>query len=135
MIRRLPLTLCCALLYLPVAAAQTRGAAADTISGTWKGELNVPDSRPVAITLALKFDGKSAVTGTFSGLPRPGNVKRGTFNAKTGALKLELGRADAAAVLIVLDGAVTKTTATGKMTGEPGAGTFTLTKQAAGPKK
>jgi hypothetical protein len=41
--------------------------------------------------MELKFDGKGKVSGGFSGLPNPGEVKAGTVSPKTGALKLELG--------------------------------------------
>src|SRR3970282_2561947 len=83
--------------------AQPRDAKADVLSGTWAGELNV-DGRTRSLTLALKFDGTSKVTGTAAGLPNPADVKTGTFNPKTGALKLELGRQGDSAGLLVLGG-------------------------------
>jgi hypothetical protein len=63
------------------------------------------------------------------GLPNPGDVKSGTFDPKTGALKLQLGRSDGPAVLITLDGTVTRNTAAGKVSGEPGDGEFKLTRK------
>jgi hypothetical protein len=81
-----------------------------------------------SITLELKFDGKKAVTGTMSGLPNPGDVKRGTFDPKTGALKLELGRSDGPEVLIVFEGKAQEGTANGRVDGEAGTGEFKLTK-------
>jgi hypothetical protein len=68
------------------------------------------------------------VSGTFSGLPNPGEVKSGTFNQKTGALKLELGKTGDSAVLIVLDGAVVKGTASGQVSGAEGTGDFKIAK-------
>jgi hypothetical protein len=126
------LILCCLLLMPMSALAQSKDAkdtaTRDAISGTWTGELNVqPDNR--SITLVLKFDGKQAVTGTLSGMPNPGDVKKGTFDPKTGALKLQLGRSDSPDVLITLDGTVTKNAASGKVSGEPGEGTFKLTRK------
>jgi hypothetical protein len=110
--------------------AQSRGGKADPLSGTWKGELDVPNApAPVAITMELTFDGKTAVTGTFSGLPNPGDVKRGTFNPKTGALKLELGKKGDSEVRLVFEGTVVKGTATGHVTGEGGTGKFTIAKK------
>jgi hypothetical protein len=123
--RRKFLVVCCALLSATSMLAQSRGAKGDPLSGTWKGELNVPQApAPVAITMELKFDGKTAVTGTFSGLPNPGDVKSGTFNTKTGALKLELGKKGDSEVRLVLEGTVVNGTATGRVTGEAGTGEF-----------
>ncbi len=132
MTRRAFVVKCCVLLLAASIGAQSRGAAADPISGTWEGLLNVsmaPD--PVSVTFELKFDGKSKVSGTFTGLPSPGEVKAGTFDAKTGALKLGLGKAGGSEVLIILEGSVTKGEATGKVTGEGGDGDFKIVKKAA----
>ena len=122
--------LACCLLLIPMSAlAQSKDSkTSDPISGTWTGELNVPPGLR-SVTLVLKFDGKQAVTGTLSGLPNPGDVKKGTFDPKTGALKLQLGRSDGPEVLITLDGTVTKNTAAGKVSGEPGDGEFKLTRK------
>jgi hypothetical protein len=122
--------LACCLLLIPISAlAQSKDSkTSDPISGTWTGELNVlPDRR--SVTLVLTFDGKQAVTGTLSGMPNPGDVKKGTFDPKTGALKLQLGRSDGPEVLITLNGTVTKNTATGKVSGETGDGEFKLTRK------
>jgi hypothetical protein len=56
-------------------------------------------------------------------------VKAGTFDPKTGALKLQLGKQGEDAVLIVLEGSVVKGTATGRITGEL-TGEFKLSKKA-----
>ena len=131
MIRRLVVVAC--LLVVPMLAlAQSRGAKdgakRDAVSGTWTGELIAQAGR-MAVTLQLKFDGKRAVTGTLTGLPNPGDVKSGTFDPATGAIKLQLGRSDGPAVLITLDGTVAKNTAAGKLSGEPGDGEFKLTRK------
>src|SRR5262245_4954159 len=107
--------------------AQSRQGNADPISGTWTGELTPDGGQPVTLTFALTLKG-SAVTGTFTGFPTPGDVKKGTFDAKTGALKLELGKQGEPAVLLTLDGKVEKGVATGKVTGDRG-GVFKLTKK------
>ena len=112
---------CCVLLSATSMFAQARGAKAkaDPISGTWSGELlrgNASDNVPV--TMELTFDGKSAVSGTVSGLPNPADVKAGTFDPKTGALKLQLGKTSDSAVLLVLEGTVVKGTATGRFSGD-----------------
>ena len=129
--RRTCLVVCCVLLSATSMLAQARGGKADPLSGTWKGELDVPQApAPVAITMELKFDGKTAVTGTFSGLPNPGDVKSGTFNPKTGALKLELGKKGDSEVRLVLDGTVVNGTAAGEVTGEAGTGKFKIARKA-----
>jgi hypothetical protein len=69
------------------------------------------------------------VSGTFSGLPSPGDVKAGTFNPKTGALRLELGKKGEGAVLIILEGTVVKGTASGRVSGEEGTGDFKIAKK------
>jgi hypothetical protein len=130
MTRRGFLLVCCVLLSATSLLAQSRGAKADPITGTWTGELNPSGApRPVAVTMELKFDGKSAVTGTFTGLPNPGDVKAGTFNPKTGALKLELGKKGDPEVRLVLEGTVVKGAATGRLSGEAGPGEFKMTKK------
>lgn len=130
MTRRWLVLICCAFLSTASLLAQSRSAASDPISGTWTGELHLGRaSGPSAISLDLKFDGKSAVAGTLSGLPNPGDVKTGTFDLKTGALNLNLGIVGQDAVLIVLDGIVEKGTASGRVSGEAGTGEFELKKK------
>ena len=123
---------CVLLSALPV-LAQSRGAKnakTDPLTGTWTGELAPQgEPQPARVTLDLKFDGKSAVTGTISGLPNPGDVKAGTFDPKTGALKLQLGKTGESTVLLILEGTVSKDTATGHISGEVGNGHFKLTKK------
>jgi hypothetical protein len=116
--RRFVVACCCVLLAVTPMFAQSRGdkAKADPISGTWTGELAPPGG--VAVTMELKFDGKRAVSGTVAGFSNPGEVKTGTFDPKTGALKLQLGKTSESAVLLVLEGTVVKGTATGKVSGE-----------------
>ena len=133
MIRRAFVLSCCVLLGAVSTFAQSRTtstAKPDAITGTWTGELSIKTrDNPVSVTMELKFDGKSAVTGTFKGFPNPGDVKKGTFDPKSGTRRLELGRTDGAAVLILLEGKVVKGTATGRLSGEPGDGEFKLTKK------
>jgi hypothetical protein len=126
MTRRLLVMACCVLLAAGSMAAQSKGAKADPVSGTWSGELAPPGGVPV--TLTLKFDGKSAVSGTIAGFSNPGDVKTGTFDPATGALKLQLGKKDDSAVLITLDGTVAKDQVTGRVTGEV-TGDFKLEKR------
>lgn len=131
MTRRRFVIACCVLLSATSMLAQSPGAKAkaDPISGTWTGELvrdGASDPRP--ITMQLKFDGKNAVSGTVSGLPNPADVKAGTFEPKTGALTLQLGKQGDSAVLLVLEGTVVKGTASGRVSGD-GTGTFKIAKK------
>ena len=128
MTRRLLAFACCVLVSAVTIGAQSRGAKPDPLTGTWAGELSPHPERSIAVTIQLKFDGKSAVTGTVSGLPNPADVKKGTFDPKSGALKLELGKVGESAVLLVLDGKVEKGVASGQVTGD-GTGTFKVTKK------
>jgi hypothetical protein len=130
MTRRFLVMAWCLLLFATSMFAQSRGSkpSPDPISGTWTGEFVLQNASSVQITMELKFDGKSAVTGTFSGLPNPGDVKVGTFDPKDGALKLQLGKKGEEAVLLVLEGTVVKGTATGHFSGEEN-GEFKITKK------
>ena len=132
MTRRWFVIACCILVSATAMSAQSQGgkAKADPLSGTWTGEILPANGGRISITMELKFDGKRAVSGTFSGLPNPGDVKAGTFDPKTGALKLQLGKQSEDAVLIVFDGTVVKgTTASGRVTGEV-TGEFKISKKA-----
>jgi hypothetical protein len=130
MTRRWFVLACCILVSAPAMLAQSQGAKPkpDPLSGTWTGDLIREEERRVPITMELKFDGTRAVSGTFTGLPKPGDVKSGTFDPKTGALKLELGKQGEDAVLIVFEGTVAKGAASGRITGEI-TGEFKLSKK------
>jgi len=102
---------------------------ADPITGTWSGEFKLDGSlAPNLITFQLKFDGKSAVSGKFTGLPKPGDVKTGTFDPKTGAVKLQLGIQGDSTVRLTLEGRVSNGVATGRLSGEA-SGEFRIEKK------
>jgi hypothetical protein len=122
---------CCVLVSAASMVAQSTGAKAkaDPISGTWAGELvRQSASDPVHVAMELKFDGKSAVSGTVSGLPNPAEVKTGIFDPKTGALTLHLGKRGAGDILLTLEGTVVKGTATGRFSGDE-TGEFKIAKK------
>ena len=130
MTRRMFLVACCVISLAPSTFAQSRDAKADALTGTWTGEFVPPNATSgIPVTMELKFDGKKSVSGTFEGLPEPGEVKTGTYDPKTGALKLELGKRDGPAVLLTLEGTVEKGKATGRVTGDEGIGEFRLAKK------
>lgn len=126
--RRSFLVPCCVLLSAGSLLGQAGAASPDRLTGTWKGEAGPNGGSPNAITMELKFDGKSAVSGAILGFPSPGDVKTGTFDPQTGALKLELGETGKPAVMLVFEGTVVKGTATGRVSGDGKAGTFIIAK-------
>jgi hypothetical protein len=134
MMRSLSIVLCCVAVSVATTLAQSGAKkdakTSDPISGTWIGELTPQNGPgPVQVTMELKFDGKSAVSGTVSGLPNPAEVKAGTFDPKSGALNLKLGKTSGPEVLLVLDGTVAKGAASGKVTGDGGGGEFKIKKK------
>lgn len=111
-------------------AAQSSGTAADPISGIWKGEMNLSESQH-PITLTLKLNSQGSISGTVTGPPRPGEIKTGTFNPKTGALRLEVEtkRNDGTVAQVVFEGTVAGSTATGRVSSSSNrSGNFKLTK-------
>ena len=118
----------CALLSPGAGLAQSAGAAPDPISGTWSVDMGPSETTRYQVTMELKFDGKSAVSGTLVGLPSPGEIKTGTFDPGTGALKLEAGKQGDGAIFLVLEGTVVKGTATGRVRGDNVMGNFKMTK-------
>ncbi len=114
-----------------LAATTLLAQSSDPVSGTWTGHIGPGTNPQFAITLELKFDGKSAVTGTVAGFPTPGEVKTGTFDPATGALKLEMGETGNAQVMLVAEGTIVLGKATGSVKGDNQTGVFTITKAAA----
>ena len=125
------LIVCFVLLSAVPIAAQSGGAAADPVSGTWSGYMGPGATPQYAITIEQTFDGKAAVSGTLLGLPSPGEIKIGTFDPKTGALKLQAAPKGDSVVRLVLEGTVVLGTATGRVSGDNQTGTFKITKKVA----
>jgi hypothetical protein len=123
------LTVVCSLVVASVVSplAQSRAKSADPVTGTWSGVFRVSD-REIPIALNLKHDGKGTVSGTLSGMPHPGEVKKGGFDIKTSVLTLHLGKTDEDAVLIALEGKVAGDAVTGTIETENGPGTFLVKK-------
>ena len=132
--RRVFLVLAGALILTSATLAQSGGGAAgDPITGIWTGSVGPGATPGYTVTLNLRFDGASAVTGTAQGAAPDDNgvVKNGTFDPTTGALKLEVSLRDGAGVA-TFDGWVVLDTATGRLSlsTQPGPGTFILKKGA-----
>jgi hypothetical protein len=127
--KRLAAWSCGALLLATVTIAQSGAPAEDPISGTWTGSVGPGATPGYAITLDLRFDGTSAVTGSAQG-QNPGDtaiVKTGMFDPQSGTLRLELQLKDAGTIA-TFDGVVVLGTATGRLSlsTQPGPGTFVL---------
>jgi uncharacterized damage-inducible protein DinB len=75
------------LLPLPLAASPQ----AKDISGTWSGYIGRSEATPSAATLAVKQTSEGKLVGTLTGAKiMPGDIKSGTFDPATGALKLTI---------------------------------------------
>lgn len=104
-------------------------AAVDPVTGIWTGQLLSPEMPgPIDVTMKLGLDTHNVVSGTVSGLPTPADVKAGTFDPKSSAVKLQLGKVGDAKVLLALDGTMKNDKATGTFTGDAG-GTFALARK------
>jgi len=125
------LAACCVPLFAVSIVAQSPGAAVDPISGTWTGLMGQSPTAQFPITMELKFDG-AAVTGTITGPPSPGEIKTGTFDPKTGALKLEILVKDSGNAVAIFEGTVVQGTATGRVNLDNKTGFFKITKKGTG---
>ena len=124
---------CGLLLSVATTIAQSAGTPADVFSGTWIGDM-APKGATTRhpITLELKFDGKSAVSGKLLGLEIPGEIKAGTFDAKTGALKLSIAKEGESAIGLTFEGTLAKGTASGTVVGQGQTGDFKVARSTSG---
>jgi hypothetical protein len=133
MTRLLASLFCGVLLYASWPAAQA--PTADPISGNW--------GRDGMTYLELKFDGKRSVTGTTiwrSGPDSPERrnpIKTGTFDPKSGALKLEGEgeRPDGSSAAYVIEGTLEKDTLSGTFQFGDRNGAFSFTRKGAQPQE
>jgi hypothetical protein len=109
-------------------------SAADLLSGTWVGDWGPSASDRNNVTVELKFDGKSKVTGTVNPGPNAVELKNGTFDEKTGALHLEADTKGRRGndIHYVIDGKLEKDTLSGSWNHDNRKGDFKIVKQ---PKK
>jgi len=122
---------CIVLLSAVSAIAQPSAASADSITGVWVGHMGPGSTPQYAITMELTFDGKGGVSGTIEGLPSPGEIKSGTFDPQTGALKLQAAQKGDSVARLVLEGTVVLGAATGRVSGDNRTGVFKITKKVA----
>jgi hypothetical protein len=125
-IRSLLVTLCL-LAFATFAAAQSKPA--DVVSGTWTGDMGPNESERHPITVTMKFDGKT-ITGLVAHPQNPGDITGGSFDPKTGALRLDIVVRNDDKTPVVFDGKLVKNAASGKVTFKPDGreGTFRLVK-------
>lgn len=117
---------CCLLLSVDAMRAQTGGAPADPLSGTWTGTMGPNETSQHPITVKLAFDGK-VLSGVITGPPQPGDIKTGTFDSKTGALKLGVVvRGDG--INVSFEGTLIQNTITGRVIFPDQSGTFKITR-------
>ncbi len=117
------------LLSAGLAAAQSK-TAANAIAGTWTGDMGPNETDRHKITVELTFDG-TTLTGLVTGPPNPGDVKGGSFDPATGALRLDVIVRDDELTHVVFEGKVVKATAAGTVLLNGRKGTFKMTKGAA----
>lgn len=117
---------CCLLASVDAMRAQAGGAPADPLSGTWTGTMGENETSQRPITANLTFDGK-ALSGIITGPPRAGDIKTGTFDPKTGALRFGVVvRGDG--MTVTFEGTLIQNTITGRVIFPDQIGTFKITK-------
>ena len=112
------------------AASVVAAQAPDPISGTWKGDMGPDGGERFQITMQLKFDGKSAVSGTIEGNGQTAQIASGSsFNAQSGSLKIQADvQSDGETQRFVFDGTVSANTAKGSVSGHGQTGSFQVAK-------
>lgn len=104
----------------------------DPVTGTWTGYMAGDNNQRQSITVVLNLAGQK-VTGTITGPPSPGDITSGTFDAATGALKLEIVVQDESKTPAVFEGTVTQDSAAGNVSiNDQRVGVFNLTRNAGG---
>jgi uncharacterized damage-inducible protein DinB len=118
---------CCMLSAVGPLVAQS--PAPDKLTGTWTGELIPPNATArMPVVVAIKLAANGSITGTITGPPQPGDIKSGSFDPRTGALKLEVVVRGDAATRAIFEGKVQGDTAFGQVTVDGQPGDFRLVK-------
>src|SRR5688572_32771031 len=109
------LVACCMLSAVDPVVAQS--SAPDKLSGTWTGSLTPPNATAgMPVVVAIKLAPNGSITGTITGPPRAGDIKSGSFDPRTGGLKLEVVVRDDAGTRALFEGKVQGDTASGQVT-------------------
>jgi hypothetical protein len=115
----------CALVLL-LAALQ---AAADPLSGTWIGKWGPTPTHRNAVTLELKWDGKT-LKGTINPGPNAARLQKTSFDSATGAVHLESDVTSMGKTIhYVIEGRVDKNTLIGSWNHDNKKGDFKLAKK------
>jgi hypothetical protein len=119
----------CLVAVMSASVFAQRGA--DPVTGTWTGDWGPSTSDRNPVTVELKFDGKSAVTGTVNPGPNAITLQKGSFDPATGVLKLEADAKDRRgnAIHYVIEGKVASGSATGSWNHDARKGDFKITKK------
>jgi hypothetical protein len=132
MTSRALLAACAVLFSAQPAFAQSVTGAADPISGTWTGDIGLDLTNRNSVTFELKYDG-TVISGTVTG-PGAAEFKSGTFDPRTGALRLEVDvKDDGAPTRFVFEGVAVNGTATGRVSDGKQTGSFRITRGASDP--
>ncbi len=70
-------------------ACSSKAPAEDPLTGKWEGTWGPSPTRQTEVALELKWDG-SHLSGTINPGPRAIEISKGTFNASTNAIRMEL---------------------------------------------
>jgi hypothetical protein len=105
-------------------------AADDPLSGTWIGDWGPSDWDRNQVTVELKWDGKN-LTGTVNPGPNAIELKKATFDSKSGAIHFEADATDrrGAAIHYVIDGKVEGSAMTGTWSHDNRKGNFKIQKK------
>jgi hypothetical protein len=105
-------------------------AQGDPVSGTWTGDWGPSERDRNPVTVQLKFDGKTGVTGTVNPGPNAIALKSGSFDPATGMIKLAADAKDRRgnALSYVIEGKVAGNTMTGSWNHTARKGDFKITK-------
>ena len=117
----------CSLLVATTTVAQSPASA---LTGTWHGVLSPPGGVGVrAVTMEHAVDERSVVTGVATGPQlNQGDIRNGTYDPVSGALKFEVVVRDGASTTVRFDGLVVQGTAIGRVTSDDQSGLFKLTR-------
>jgi len=112
-----------------VGSAVAQSSAPGKLTGTWTGFLAPPNAAArVPVVVAIKLAADGSITGTITGPPQPGDIKGGSFDPRTGALKLEVVVRGDAATRAIFEGKVQGDTALGQVLVDGQPGDFRLVK-------
>jgi len=105
-------------------------AADDPLSGTWAGDWGPSEWDRNQVTVELKWDGKN-LTGTVNPGPNAVELKKATFDAKSGAIHFEADATDRRGNQIhyIISGKLEKGTMTGSWSHDNRKGDFKITKK------